>query len=79
MNKMPPYVQEFLEAVLTSDGGKHPVASYYPAEESEDLPRPSWAIAEENGWVECVGSHAWRITPAGKRAYATALLESGHE
>lgn len=67
------HIAEFLFAVLLSPGCKRPVEDYYPADhdwsdESAPFPEASWRVCENNAWVECIGSHKWKILPAGEIA-----------
>lgn len=68
------YVFQFLRGVYINPGLKGPVDSYYPEfPEAAEPPEPSWKIAEGKGWAVCLGSHKWKLTNAGKRAFGNAL------
>jgi len=66
---VPAYVVKFLHAVDAAPGCKHPVDRYYP--EDDENAEASWEVAEKAGWVTAVGSHKWKITPAGHAIIAT--------
>lgn len=65
-----PYVADFLAAVRMSPGRKHPVESYYPAD--DDNAPASWQVAQNNGWVTCEGSYKWKLTPLGLAVISAA-------
>ena len=63
-----PYVVTFLTAIRCAPGCKHALSHYYPDDPGDDVslwPDPSWKVAEDNGWAECLGSHKWKLTPLG--------------
>jgi len=75
-DELPSHIAIFLQAIIAYPGSKHPVGSYYSdaynkIEDYENAPHedPSWKIAENNGWAECLGSHKWKALPAGELAY----------
>lgn len=66
------HVIEFLSIVHTNPGGKLNGLDYYPSYDRDDnnpdvrLPPPLWKVAEDGGWVKCLGSYKWELTDAGK-------------